>query len=153
VFHECFIRNTFIDVDDDQCCAPLRRTRSDSALDQIAFDPEEAYMPGKFSEEHAIDCTAKPTVAKATEPAVDDVEDSQDDELAKILRDAIDEYQTTWKGTTTDIKHVGFSAFLNSVLEKLEGGDFNVNRMKKYFGVKKFYHASELAKFLKDKCR
>ena len=26
-------------------------------------------MPGKFSEEHASDCTAKPTVAKATEPA------------------------------------------------------------------------------------
>ncbi|OLP73365.1 hypothetical protein AK812_SmicGene47421, partial [Symbiodinium microadriaticum] len=150
VLHGVFIGNTFIDVDDDQCFAPLRRTKPEPAT----FDIEEAAcMLGKFSAEDARDCTAKPTVAKATEPAVDDVQDSQDHELAKILRDAIDEYQTTWKGTTTDIKHVGFSAFLNSVLEKLEGGDFNVNRMKYFFGVKKFYHVSELAKFLKDKCR
>jgi len=70
-----FVKTTFLDVDEGQglmqCFAQLRgRTMSDSAL-VIAFDIEEAYMPGKFSEEHASDCAEKPTVAKATEPATE----------------------------------------------------------------------------------
>jgi len=68
-----FVKTTFLDVDEGQglmqCFAQLRgRTMSDSAL-VIAFDIEEAYMPGKFSEEHASDCIAKPTTVSNKEPA------------------------------------------------------------------------------------
>eukprot|EP00437_Effrenium_voratum_P000517 CAMPEP_0181421680 /NCGR_PEP_ID=MMETSP1110-20121109/13222_1 /TAXON_ID=174948 /ORGANISM="Symbiodinium sp., Strain CCMP421" /LENGTH=282 /DNA_ID=CAMNT_0023544751 /DNA_START=66 /DNA_END=914 /DNA_ORIENTATION=+ len=68
-----FVKATFLDVDESQglmqCFAQLRgRTMSDSAA-VIAFDIEEAYMPGKFSEEHTSDCIAKPTTVCAKVPA------------------------------------------------------------------------------------
>ncbi|CAE7815270.1 ML4, partial [Symbiodinium sp. CCMP2456] len=68
-----YVKATFLDVDESQglmqCFAQLRgRTMSDSAA-VIAFDIEEAYAPGKFSEQHASDCIAKPTTVCAKEPA------------------------------------------------------------------------------------